>query len=129
MNHLRENGVVHRDIKPGNIMRQAGEDGKSVYKLTDFGAARELEDDEKFISIYGTEEYLVKKLPRRCPSAAFPLSGSAQKVRLQPIWLRFHWVRGSGNAAAAALWHRNAALPAIKLEEDLLSVSFLSDNP
>lgn len=58
MNHLRENGVVHRDIKPGNIMRQVGEDGCSVYKLTDFGAARELEDDEKFVSIYGTEEYL-----------------------------------------------------------------------
>ncbi|KAM8756932.1 inhibitor of nuclear factor kappa-B kinase subunit epsilon isoform 1-T2 [Acanthopagrus schlegelii] len=58
MNHLRENGVVHRDIKPGNIMRQVGEDGKSVYKLTDFGAARELQDDEKFVSIYGTEEYL-----------------------------------------------------------------------
>ncbi|KAM9859203.1 inhibitor of nuclear factor kappa-B kinase subunit epsilon [Aulostomus maculatus] len=58
MNHLRENGVVHRDIKPGNIMRQVGEDGRSVYKLTDFGAARELEDDEKFMSVYGTEEYL-----------------------------------------------------------------------
>lgn len=58
MNHLRANGVVHRDIKPGNIMRQVGEDGRSVYKLTDFGAARELEDDEKFMSIYGTEEYL-----------------------------------------------------------------------
>uniref|UniRef100_A0A8C2XGM6 Inhibitor of nuclear factor kappa B kinase subunit epsilon n=1 Tax=Cyclopterus lumpus TaxID=8103 RepID=A0A8C2XGM6_CYCLU len=58
MNHLREKGVVHRDIKPGNIMRKVGEDGKSVYKLTDFGAARELEDDEKFMSIYGTEEYL-----------------------------------------------------------------------
>ncbi|XP_056324124.1 inhibitor of nuclear factor kappa-B kinase subunit epsilon [Danio aesculapii] len=58
MNHLRENGVVHRDIKPGNIMRQVGEDGRSVYKLADFGAARELEDDEKFVSIYGTEEYL-----------------------------------------------------------------------
>lgn len=60
MNHLRENGVVHRDIKPGNIMRQVGEDGCSIYKLTDFGAARELEDDEKFVSIYGTEEYLVR---------------------------------------------------------------------
>ncbi|XP_061075878.1 inhibitor of nuclear factor kappa-B kinase subunit epsilon isoform X2 [Conger conger] len=58
MNHLRENAVVHRDIKPGNIMRVVGEDGRSVYKLTDFGAARELEDDEKFVSIYGTEEYL-----------------------------------------------------------------------
>ncbi|XP_020139971.2 inhibitor of nuclear factor kappa-B kinase subunit epsilon isoform X2 [Microcebus murinus] len=58
MNHLRENGVVHRDIKPGNIMRLVGEEGQSIYKLTDFGAARELDDDEKFLSVYGTEEYL-----------------------------------------------------------------------
>lgn len=59
MNHLRENGIVHRDIKPGNIMRLLGEEGQSIYKLTDFGAARELDDDEKFVSVYGTEEYLV----------------------------------------------------------------------
>ncbi|KAF3823150.1 hypothetical protein GH733_010586 [Mirounga leonina] len=58
MNHLRENGIVHRDIKPGNIMRLVGEEGQSIYKLTDFGAARELDDDEKFVSLYGTEEYL-----------------------------------------------------------------------
>ncbi|XP_012872981.1 PREDICTED: inhibitor of nuclear factor kappa-B kinase subunit epsilon isoform X2 [Dipodomys ordii] len=58
MNHLRENGVVHRDIKPGNIMRLVGDAGQSIYKLTDFGAARELDDDEKFVSVYGTEEYL-----------------------------------------------------------------------
>ncbi|XP_069797988.1 serine/threonine-protein kinase TBK1-like isoform X2 [Narcine bancroftii] len=58
MNQLRENGVVHRDIKPGNIMRVVGEEGQSVYKLTDFGAARVLEDDEQFMSLYGTEEYL-----------------------------------------------------------------------
>ncbi|KAJ8783592.1 hypothetical protein J1605_008635 [Eschrichtius robustus] len=65
MNHLRENGIVHRDIKPGNIMRVIGEDGQSVYKLTDFGAARELEDDEQFVSLYGTEEYL-----NRCISSS-----------------------------------------------------------
>ncbi|XP_077628136.1 inhibitor of nuclear factor kappa-B kinase subunit epsilon isoform X4 [Crocuta crocuta] len=58
MNHLRENSIVHRDIKPGNIMRLMGEEGQSIYKLTDFGAARELDDDEKFVSVYGTEEYL-----------------------------------------------------------------------
>lgn len=58
MNHLRENGIVHRDIKPGNIMRLVGEEGQSIYKLTDFGAARELHDEEKFVSVYGTEEYL-----------------------------------------------------------------------
>lgn len=65
MNHLRENGVVHRDIKPGNIMRLIGEDGESIYKLTDFGAARELDDDEKFISVYGTEEYLHPDMYKR----------------------------------------------------------------
>lgn len=66
MNHLREYGIVHRDIKPGNIMRVIGEDGRSVYKLTDFGAARELEDDEQFVSLYGTEEYLVRKVMNPC---------------------------------------------------------------
>ena len=30
-----------------------------VYKLTDFGAARELAPEQEFMSIYGTEEYLV----------------------------------------------------------------------
>ena len=32
---------------------------RSVYKLTDFGAARELAPEQEFVSIYGTEEYLV----------------------------------------------------------------------
>jgi serine/threonine protein kinase len=68
MNHLRENGIVHRDIKPGNIMRLVGEEGQSIYKLTDFGAARELDDDEKFISVYGTEEYLVSDMLEACCS-------------------------------------------------------------
>lgn len=59
MKHLRENGIVHRDIKPGNILLYKKEDGKSVYKLTDFGAAKQLEnDEEQFMSLYGTEEYL-----------------------------------------------------------------------
>lgn len=59
---------MHRDIKPGNIMRLLGEEGQSIYKLTDFGAARELDDEEKFISVYGTEEYLVSGMAwPRCP--------------------------------------------------------------
>lgn len=58
MKHLRDNNLVHRDLKPGNIMKFISEDGKTVYKLTDFGAARELEDNQPFMSLYGTEEYL-----------------------------------------------------------------------
>jgi len=30
MKHLRDNDVVHRDIKPGNIMRYITEDGRSA---------------------------------------------------------------------------------------------------
>ncbi|XP_023217768.1 serine/threonine-protein kinase TBK1-like [Centruroides sculpturatus] len=58
MKYLRDNNIIHRDLKPGNIMKYISEDGKSVYKLTDFGAARELDDDQQFMSLYGTEEYL-----------------------------------------------------------------------
>ncbi|BFZ10720.1 hypothetical protein BsWGS_13759 [Bradybaena similaris] len=56
--HLRDNDIIHRDIKPGNILRSVAQDGRSVYKLTDFGAARELQQDEEFYSLYGTDEYL-----------------------------------------------------------------------
>ena len=35
---------------------------RSVYKLTDFGAARQLPEDGEFMSLYGTEEYLVSLL-------------------------------------------------------------------
>jgi len=59
MKHLRDLNLVHRDLKPGNIMKFLAPDGSTVYKLTDFGAARELEDDQQFMSLYGTEEYLV----------------------------------------------------------------------
>ncbi|XP_025106703.1 serine/threonine-protein kinase TBK1-like isoform X2 [Pomacea canaliculata] len=56
--HLRDFDIIHRDIKPGNILRCVAEDGRSIYKLTDFGAARELQENEEFVSLYGTEEYL-----------------------------------------------------------------------
>lgn len=58
MKHLRDNNLVHRDLKPGNIMKFIKDDGTTVYKLTDFGAARELQEGQHFVSLYGTEEYL-----------------------------------------------------------------------
>ena len=48
MKHLRDNGIIHRDLKPGNIMRYVTESGESIYKLVNFGAARELDDEEVF---------------------------------------------------------------------------------
>ena len=59
MNYLHTNSIVHRDLKPGNIMRTIDDEGDVTYKLTDFGAARELREQEAFTSIVGTQEYLV----------------------------------------------------------------------
>ena len=65
MKHLREKKVAHRDLKPGNIMRVTrnsnGVPG-NVYKLTDFGAATFLREDQSFQSLHGTPEYLVSFL-------------------------------------------------------------------
>lgn len=77
MRHLRAHSLVHRDLKPGNIMKCLCDDGRAVYKLTDFGAARELLEDERFVSLYGTEEYLHPDMYERAvlrkPAArAFP---------------------------------------------------------
>ena len=64
MAHLRKHNIIHRDIKPGNIMRCISPDGSYSFKLTDFGAARELTDGDRFVSLYGTEEYLVREADR-----------------------------------------------------------------
>lgn len=59
MKYIRDSGIIHRDIKPGNILRYVDIDGRSIYRLTDFGAAKEVEhEEEPFMSLYGTEEYL-----------------------------------------------------------------------
>lgn len=65
LKYLHNVGIVHRDIKPGNIMRHLTEDGRSLFKLIDFGTARELETTEEFTSLCGTEEYLFPDMYER----------------------------------------------------------------
>ncbi|WAR26459.1 TBK1-like protein [Mya arenaria] len=65
VSYLNSLKIIHRDIKPGNILKKIEGDGSSTYVLTDFGAARELQDeDETFMSIYGTEEYILSAYSR-----------------------------------------------------------------
>ena len=47
MSYLREKDIIHRDIKPGNILLSDKSDD-SCWKLTDFGAARQLQPEQQF---------------------------------------------------------------------------------
>ena len=56
--HCHSLGVVHRDIKLENIL--IGQDGK--IKLSDFGMARILRQDERLYGICGTPSYIAPEI-------------------------------------------------------------------
>lgn len=72
LHHAHQQGVVHRDIKPSNFLLTA-EDGKPIVKLTDFGLARIVDDEEFRLtrtgSTVGTVDYISPEQARNSNSA------------------------------------------------------------
>ncbi len=46
LEHAHKEGVVHRDLKPGNIMLLKDASGKQTVKIVDFGIAKLVENDQ-----------------------------------------------------------------------------------
>ena len=53
-----ENNIIHRDIKPANLFRS----DKGVYKLGDFGIAKDMSTDIGSLSFKGTENYMAPEV-------------------------------------------------------------------
>ncbi|KAK2148470.1 hypothetical protein LSH36_496g01008 [Paralvinella palmiformis] len=62
LQHLFHNNIIHRDIKPGNVLQHITSNGSSVYKLADFGVSRSI--DGKSNTLCGTPEYLHPEMHR-----------------------------------------------------------------
>ena len=58
MSYLREKDIIHRDIKPGNILLSDKSDD-SCWKLTDFGAARQLQPEQQFQVLFGEIKFKI----------------------------------------------------------------------
>jgi len=68
LQHAHERGLVHRDVKPGNLMIVGGPvgGGEMTVKLTDFGIARAIEQTRitQVGSVVGTAAYLAPEQVR-----------------------------------------------------------------
>jgi eukaryotic-like serine/threonine-protein kinase len=66
LDYAHRNGVVHRDVKPGNLLRSR----EGMVKLADFGIAKAAEDSDitKVGSVLGTAAYLAPEQARGEPA-------------------------------------------------------------
>ncbi|KKZ68287.1 hypothetical protein EMCG_06043 [[Emmonsia] crescens] len=70
ISYLHRNNIVHRDIKPDNVLMTSLSDGARVV-LTDFGCARRLEkESSRMKTSMGTLEYTAPEVPQSTSSGS-----------------------------------------------------------
>ncbi len=116
LQHAHEQGVVHRDIKPGNLLLTV-RDGRLQVKLTDFGLAQQENVDEtrltRFGKTVGTADYMAPEQARNSAAADVRSDIYALGCTL------FHMLAGRppyarGSLVERMLLHQEAPVPEVR---------------
>lgn len=116
LSHAHARGVVHRDLKPDNILLEEGPNGQVRARLIDFGVAQHREEaagDTLESSVVGTPEYMS---PEQCLGS--PTISPASDLYAVGVML-FELLSGrlpfsGSNPAATLLAHLQDPLPAFQ---------------
>jgi tRNA A-37 threonylcarbamoyl transferase component Bud32 len=88
LQHAHENGMVHRDIKPGNLMITP----QGQVKILDFGLARLAQDNQaprrltRFGTIMGTPDYVSRNRSTTCARSISAPTSIAWAARCTTCW-------------------------------------------